>query len=341
MANALLTLALLGVLALHLAAAGLAAAGPFVALAFDVCGTRRDDRGASAVGRWLLVQSTAALVLASGLGIIALGGVWRLFPNVVAVTVGRFPTERYLFGAVELGFSFACQAACLALWPLERPTSARRRWLRRSLGVLAATNTIYHFPTLFAALTVMSAWTPSLEERRFVTVLVEPETLARVAHFIPFAFVATGAWIVVRACQANLVGSQRSEEDPPTQADRMARWGGAIALAAGALSLVSGVGVLAAVDAGERELLLGGDLLATGLLGAAVVSSLGLLHASAKVALGEVSSGARRGMFAALAIVLLLMVGVRQRTRELTVGPREAEAAKLRAIRPLESGSSR
>ena len=143
------------VLSAHLLATNLAGAAPLVAMWLDRRQARRSDSLAGEIGRYLLGQSLIWLTVGIALGAATLGLVWLVEWETFYDAARRLPAARYWWGVPELVFYYVCVAAYLYLW--KSPSTAWLVGLRRFLGLLAATNVLYHFPLLFTVISVYGA----------------------------------------------------------------------------------------------------------------------------------------------------------------------------------------
>jgi hypothetical protein len=177
------------------------------------------------------------------------------------------------------------------------------RWIATFVGSL---NLMYHFPTLFVMLGVLSTrhelWGKSL---KFTALLGDAEVLARVAHHLLAALIVSGmalAWYGMRRGGEALVA---------------VAWGCRIAAAALVCQLFTGLWLVVSMPMASREMLLGADALAALLFAASLLITFLVLPRIAAAAFGE---SERRAVMLTLALVLaivLLMTAARHRTRAL------------------------
>src|SRR5262249_51021183 len=136
-----------------------------------------------------------------------------------------------------------------------------------------ATNVVYHFPTLFAVMVVLSERSIAAGTTvRFVSMLADPEVLARTFHFITASLAVTGAaavQLLVRRQQA--VGDNEHLE-------QLKRSNARIAFFATMLQWPIGIGVLLALPEISRSNLLGDDAGAVGLFGMSLGGVIVLMH---------------------------------------------------------------
>ncbi|HVC99077.1 MAG TPA: hypothetical protein VND64_35760 [Pirellulales bacterium] len=295
----------------HLMAVAWAVAGPFVGMWLAWRQRLCDDTAAAVAGKYVLGLSLVALAAAIVLGLAALGLLWWQFRHPYFDAAAQVPPRRYGFGLVELMFSLVCLSAAWK-WspPVGAAEGAARFWTRWSLVLLAATNLTYHFPPLFTVIGVYCTrpqrWGDPLP---FTTMLVDPEVIARTIHYLLAAFAVTGATLATVTRPFVHAGL------PDAARGRVAAWGGRIALAAVVGQLLSGTYLLVEMPAASRELLLGGDSIATAAFAASLLATIALLHSLAAVSLGDSDRRRLRAAVCLVALVMFLMVATRHRTR--------------------------
>lgn len=298
------------IVTLHLVAANLAAAGPLVGL-WLLWRAARGDRLAAEVERGLLRASIWALIAAMALGAAALAVLWRMHNEAWFAAARRIPEPRYWYGLVELGFSWACLAIALRLGGRDPVEGFGGRFKARFiLLALAGTNLAYHFPPLFAAIGALSTRPEGFGTKvRFVAMLADPEILARTVHHLLAALAVAGA--------AMMVGALRWKAPEESDARRRAAsWGGRIALAASAGQLLAGLHLLFQLSVSARQRLMGEDALASLLFAAALFATVVLLHRLAAIAFGDAEPRQIIISTILIALIMLLMVATRHRTRQ-------------------------
>jgi hypothetical protein len=297
------------VLSAHLLAANVAAAAPLVSLALDWRESRLGDRLAGEVGRWLLRLSLSGLAVAMALGGVSLGIDWLTDWDRFSSAAGRIAPSRYWWALPELALYVVCLIAYLMLWKPGKAHTRRAIWLRRTLGLVAATNLAYHFPLLFIAIGVYS--TRALSETiNFRAALVDPEIVSQVVHHLLASVAVVG--VAIMGCALLMERAGRPTED----VRRVAIWGGRVALAPTLLQWLAGLYVLVELPERSRAGLLGGDVLGSCLFGGALVAVIVLMHRLAGVAFGETERRNLIGSMALMALVVVTMVGARHRARQ-------------------------
>lgn len=303
---------LVPVVAVHLLAVNVAAAGPFVGLWLQWRERRGDEHSLvyGEAGRMLSRFAMRSLAVALVLGMAALGILWLTDRGPFFDAFSAVPVRRYVFGGLELAFYFACVGWHLACWRQEAP-----RWYSKFgwwlLPLLAGTNLMYHFPTLFAVIAVVST-RPELANPQidFLATLAEPEALARTLHHLLSSFAVAG--VALTGMRSRL----EANTGDSLGAARLSAYGARIALAPSSLQLAAGLVLLLSLPAESRRALMGGDALTAGLFVTSLVATLVLLHllAAASLAAADRKSAWRAAV--ALAIVVILMTAVRQRARD-------------------------
>lgn len=301
------------VLSIHLLAANVASAAPLVGLALDVRATRRGERLAADVGRWLLCLSLAGLSVALALGCVALAAVWLTDWERFSLAAGWVPASRYWWAVPELALYIVCLIGYLKLWKPGGAETNRVIWLRRGLGLFAATNLAYHFPLLFIAIGVYSTRAIT-ESVNFRAALVDSEILSQFIHHLLASVAVVGVAMMGYALRMERAGR------PAEEVQTVAIWGGRVALVPTLLQWLAGLYVLFELPERARDGLLGGDPLGSCLFGGALVAVIVLMHRLAGVAFGETERRNLIGSMALMAIVVVTMVGVRHRARHEVSG---------------------
>ncbi len=204
---------LIAIFACHLLAVDLAAAGPLMAIWLEWRATRHGDALASEIGRRVAIWSLATAVIGVGLGLLTIVALPKLEPEAYRQAFGR--VTPYLWWSVvgELAFYLVCIAAYIFFWQRWR---GHRFW-HRALAVLAATNLLYHFPTLFTIISALSM-RPQLSDLPldgplFRKMLLDVEVISRVAHHWLAAVAVAGTfamWLATRRGQGPGAGGQEA-----------------------------------------------------------------------------------------------------------------------------------
>lgn len=310
------------VTALHLTAVNAAFGGPILALWLYIRSRRRNDPLANAVGLRLLRGSMHGLYTGMVLGVVAAWLWYTAQPREVLIAFESLPHSRYYFTIAELGFSTVCFEAWLVLWR----TGSRRAGLGYFLAAVAITNTVYHFPTLFSILSVLST-RPAAPELplRYVSVLVDPEVVARVTHFTLASLAVAGAMLMALA----MVKPKLLVKNPPTSSDgepavadlatasaRLKARGAQIALVATLLQWPVGVVVMLQLPESARDTLLGYHVAITSLFALSLGAVVMLMHRLATASFGETTAAEVRSGLLWLGITIAMMTAVRHLSRE-------------------------
>jgi hypothetical protein len=322
------------VTALHLVCVNLATGGPLLALGLYRRALRRDDAAADATGRRLLRASLHGLYAGLGFGALSAWLWWQSHPRELASGFNALPFSKFGFGALEFVFSAACFEIWLRLWRRRSPR-VRLTWF---IGFLGVTNTVYHFPTLFSILSVLT--TRSLPEGttvRFVSMLADIEVLSRVFHFLLASLAVAGATLCALATtrtptkDAAAVAAANSPESPADPYRSLQFRGALWALATTLLQWPVGVAVLLLLPATARDDLLGDQWAATMLFGLSMLSVLMLMHRTAAAVMDRPSPRVVRSILLWLGTTIVLMTAVRHFARESAYGRRPWEVAAATA----------
>lgn len=307
------------VTACHFLAANLAVGGPILALWLHRCGRKRNDPTADACGRTLLRYSLWSLYLGAALGAMAAYLWWRSAPNEVVRAFWAIPRSRYEFGLAELIFSALLWGVWLRMW-----RSGRRPRLAWWLGFAGVTNVAYHFPTLFAMLSVLSTRAlPPDTTVRFVALLLDGEVLSRTVHFLLASTAVGGAMLFVVASRVLAQPSTQGDKSPEGAAaeepSRFIAWrraGARWALVPTLLQWGVGVWVLAALPVASREGLLGGDVGTALVFGLSLAAVVALMHHAATAAFDSSGNFRSRALVVWMIITIVLMTAVRHYARK-------------------------
>ncbi len=329
----MLDLVLVLVLAAHLLAANLAGAAPLVAVGLDIRSRRQHDTLAAHTGRYLLQQSliwlTAGLVLGGLTLAVVYFANWQLF----AATASRLPASRFWWAGPEIAVYYLCVALYLWLWKSPADAGSGHIVARRTLGVLAATNLLYHFPLLFTVIGVYAS-RPALDAAPLVFrhAILDAEVFSQFVHHVFASFAVAGVAMMSYSLRLGRAGRG-------TDAQQVAMWGGRVALVPTVSQLLIGMYVLMQLPDRARSGLLGGDGLATLLFATSLFCAIVLMHWLAHVSAGDTERRKIIGTMALLVVVVVVMVGTRQRVRQerfvslghsnLTHNSRTAESARL------------
>ncbi|MGC3970715.1 MAG: hypothetical protein QM775_26285 [Pirellulales bacterium] len=311
------------VTALHLTSVNAAFGGPILALWLFWRARRRNDATADAVGRRLLRGSLHGLYFGMVLGVLAAWLWWTAHAPQVTTAFEALPRSRYYFTLGELVFSAVCFEAWLALW-----RRGSRTMLASALAIISITNTVYHFPTLFSILSVLSTRTPpAAVPVRFISVLGDAEVLIRVAHFSLASLAVAGAMLMALATASPRLRRRdvsapsavaTSPDDSPTadSTSLLKSRGAIIALVCTLLQWPVGVVVMLQLPETARDALMGNDVSTTTLFGLSLGAVVMLMHRLTTAGFGETSPAEVRSGLLWLGITIALMTAVRHFSRE-------------------------
>jgi cytochrome bd-type quinol oxidase subunit 1 len=295
------------ILAAHLAAMGIATAAPWLSLWLDFRLDRRPDDSALDWARFLAAQSVWAVVIGSVLGFVLVAALAAQGDETFFSGLAAVPNRRLIFGGLELAFFAASMAGYLALW--KRRPSARAA--RRLLAFIGATNLLYHFPPLFAAITVLARRPELADEtltsRLFLELLVDPQVMARTAHFLGASITAGGLLVIGRAAWRR----------PPPGAESWTRFGACVGLIGAALQWPTGFYFLMSLDRSDRLAVMGRDAASTLLFVVGVAGAMGLLYQLGQMVMSEATRARRVRTVVLACLVFLAMSGLRVRANRI------------------------
>src|SRR5207302_1713190 len=326
--------------AAHLMAVGVAGVGPLVCLWME----RRERRGdplASEVRQRLARLSIVALWVGMALGAACLALLWLDPATQFWRAFSVIPARRLWFGLAELAFYLVCMEVYVRRW------AGLPRWGHQAMALLAGSNVLYHFPPLFAAVSVISHDSETMLAARtlswgeLVSIFWNPETVSRVAHAILAAAVVTGVAVmgIALSVARTVPAGETIGPSVPTSAGHvslplvdgaaLATWAARFALAAALFQIPVGVWVLLKLPSSLQDQFLAVDWGATLLFAAALVAMLGLLHHLAAAALGDARGAVWRRCMLLTTALFVLMVGAGHRARAVsaTTAARDASNA--------------
>jgi hypothetical protein len=271
----------------------------------------RGDELAGRAGRYLAASAVVLLLAGAALGLL-MG--WLLWSEAYLAAL-QMVRSRAEWGAAELLFSLVLMSAHVVWWRLRPQACWWQRAARCLAPLLAGTNTLYHFPPLFVVISQLSA-SPTqaaaqLTSAQFKAQMFSSEVLARSTHFSLAAVAMCGLMLIGFALRLRRLGA--AEDD----VRRVAAWGGRLALVPTLAQLVVGVWVLVALPQAAQAALLGGDLVAAGLLGLSIVLALLLMHQLAAVAFGDARRSSLLRVMATMLLIVVLMSATLERIRHI------------------------
>ena len=320
-------------LGVHLLLVNVAMIGPLICVWLDWRRSRFGDDVAGRAGHTLARWANWSLTGGVLLGGLLLAARWWQSDDRYFAAVGAVPRSRLWFAGLELLFYFACMGAYVGLW------NRWRRWRigHRLLAVAASTNLLMHFPALFAIIAILSsrpeAAVEPLGAAGYRRMLIDPEVLSHVIHVWVAALAVSGATLMGLGLRM-----ARREQDPAA-VGRLVQRGAVVALGATLAQIPLGFWLTTELPASQRQPLLGGDLLATGLFVASLLTALSLMHRLAGIALGDNGPKQIRRAIGVTCVLVLLMVGTRCRTTQ-RAGALQPAASRAEASVDVPAGRS-
>lgn len=289
----------IALLASHLLAVNLAAAGPLVSLFLEWASRKWGAVLGDEVARRLSRDALVAFAVGAVIGGAFLAVLWRNEGDPFVVALLRFSAAKLWFAGGELVFYVLCQGAYVAMWRRPWKQTPAGRVAHRLLAILAATNLLYHFPPMMAVIGEIAAGKLAAPEvidaAAYRELAFTPAVASRSLHHILAAVALAGLYAAIAACR--LLPRSAGE------ASRIAAWGARIALIATVLQIPVGIWVLLSLE--NNRALMGDSLLATALFIVAVVAALALMHHLAAIAFGDVT---RKAVLTAAALFVFVVV---------------------------------
>lgn len=287
-----------------------ASSGPLVSAWLDARANRRESPELHQLGRWIGWMSLVALVggilLGLGQGIL----LWLDGQSGYFTAIQQLWDSKIIYGVIELVFSAACMAGYLAWWKWGTRGKAWQRYLSRLLPILAATNLLYHFPTLFTIMGMLARGETSLEgpidSAAFRELLVQPRVIWFTIHFW-LASLATATLVAAEHALARL---------PETEAQKCAGRAFSWTLGATLLQIPTGFMLTTTLGPAQQARLMGGDILCSVLFGLGIGSSLWLLYQLGELALFEPNRRKSRMALGLLAATVVSMTAFLLLSRE-------------------------
>ena len=194
------------------------------------------------------------------------------------------------------------------VWGWQRLRSTRgRRGAHIVIGLVAATNLLYHFPSLMLMFSRATAGRMvvgrPVDAEVYRQIAFQGDILVATVHFWLASLVAGGVTLA-------LLATDGASEDTNAEHGRVGVWSASIALVAALLQLPVGFWLVAVLPDADQSQLLGNDLWALGLLLVAFFAALGLMHELASMAFGSCQRSSANRSAMKLIVVVLAMVGV-------------------------------
>lgn len=293
--------------AAHLLCMNVASAGPLLCLWLDhAAGTDPIARNQAC---WLAKRSWQLALVGAVLGLVF--GFLHWNPEYAAV-LGNF-RRRIHWGAAEFLFSVALVAG-YARWLAGTPEPTRAaRWTRSLVAFLAATNLLYHFPTLFSLIAGMSSGriaAKPVDSATFRQLVANHEVWALTAHFLLASIAVSAALVLGRIARDHPLAPGNDDAPDREIGPQVATRVGRVALVATLGQIPVGLWLIAAIPAHSQQRILGGDLVTSALFVTSMAASMSLLHQLGAVSFGENALPTVRKLVLLLLAIVLAMSGV-------------------------------
>ncbi|QDU76443.1 hypothetical protein Pan97_34930 [Bremerella volcania] len=266
------------ILSLHLILMNLASVGPLLSIWLDARSTRQECPEIAAVGRTVGWWSVFALVVGIVLGLIQGILVWSQGNEAYFRAVDSVWDSKIFFGFWEIGFSLVCTIGYLLWWQLGKRGSRWQRFLSRFLAILAATNLLYHFPTLFTILGLIARGEVEVDSPvdsgEFRSLLVHGEVIWFTLHF----------WFASFAVSGLVTGISCLKKLPEDTRESTAGIAFTIALVSTLLQIPVGFVLTTTLNSAQQSRLMGGDTLCTAMFALGVGLAFWLMHLLAGLA---------------------------------------------------------
>lgn len=186
-------------LAAHLLAAHVAAAGTLVAALLEWRSTKSRDDVLREDARRMAWHSVWAMGLAIVLGFGL--GAWKAWQGTDYRLAWQAIPSRLTWGAVELCVSLLLGILYAMAFPRDERRATAITLMHRAIAIIAATNLLYHFPSLFYAVSeiVHQRLESQLPEGELVrTVFLSAASFARMVHFAIASVFAVCIWGLIK-----------------------------------------------------------------------------------------------------------------------------------------------
>ena len=171
--------------------------------------------------------------------------------------------------------------------------------------MLTGTNLLYHFPALFIVISEVAAgyidMPQTVDAAIFRSLMTESSVLARSVHFWLASFAVTGVSLIG---YGKWLLRQKEEQEA---GEKIATWGGRIALVPTVLQVLVGVWVVSVLPPLMQQRLMGRDLVVASAFGLSIVGALWLMHQLSAVAFGDTKPRTLKLAIHLMYIVVILM----------------------------------
>jgi len=190
----------IALLSVHLILMNFASAAPLVAVWLDSRASRLESQRLHRFGRTIGWLSLIALGVGITVGLLQGWLLWNREQTAYFQAIEKLWDSKIVFGIWEIVFSVVFMAAYLLWWKFLPRKAFWQRVVSRLLAVFAATNLLYHFPTLFVIAGMLSRGELSAEgdidSGMFRQFLMQPKVIWFTVHF----------WLASVAVSAQITG---------------------------------------------------------------------------------------------------------------------------------------
>lgn len=298
-------------LSIHLILMNFASVAPLLAVWLDVRSSRKDNERLALIGRTIGWWSVLALLLGIVLGLIQGVLIWLDGEEIYFQAVESVWDSKIIFGFWEIAFSVACMVGYLAWWRFAKRTQTWQRLLSRLFAILAATNLLYHFPTLFTIVGLIARGEVDVEapvdSGEFRSLLIHSEVIWFTLHF----------WFASFAVSGLITGMMCLRKLPEGERESTAGTAFLIALISTLLQIPVGFVLTTTLNSVQQSRLMGGDTLCTAMFAIGVGLAFWLMHQLAGLAFFDRSRRKANMALVTLAGTIVLMTA----TMLLSRGP--------------------
>lgn len=298
-------------LSCHLICMNVASGGPLVCIWLEWKLRGKKNTSAQAAADYLAKMVVLTLIAGSLLGLVM--GLLLWTPEYAAVWMKRLGHKMH-WGGLELLFSLFILAG---YWLWRNKAAASGTWGvigKTALLLFASTNLLYHFPPLFLIAGNLrdagDGGTEAIRRGLFVQAMLKGEIPALWVHFT-FASLAMGGIMLL-----GLALRMGRRGVPAEEVSRVAIWGGYWGLIPSLLQLPVGLWVMSALPPGSQSRIMGSSGVATVFFLTGIVAALWLLRELVSIAMGETARGNLIRAMSAMVLVVVLMTGTHQFSKE-------------------------
>jgi len=265
-------------LATHLMLMNFALAAPFFAIWIDSKATAQNSDALHRFGRYIGWMSLGALIAGIVVGVLQGTLIWLSGESSYFAAIQSLWDSKIVFGIIELVFSILCMAGYLIWWKVAKRVAMWQRIASRLLAILAATNLLYHFPTLFTIIGLIARGEVDVAEEvssaDFRVLLLQGEVIWLTLH----------VWLASVAVAGQFVGWLAISKLPEDDRNQVASVSHGVALIVTMLQVPTGFMLATFLNRAAQSRLMGGDSLATALFLLGIGLAFWLMHAQATVA---------------------------------------------------------